>query len=505
MVHPPTFTGGPAAPPAPVSPVPVPQGIPAPVMAAARAERPEHTEIRALAGEVSKRRNQWLAAQRAAARDAGEAEPTETAEREQRNLFLEQVVNTWCEASVHKGRVVDAGLRQWVRDAVDAEEMGLGRLQLLLADPRIEEVHIVGADSVRVTYTDGTIDEHAEPVADSDDDLVALLRVAAKRFGASERQLSAAKPKLKMQLPDGTRMSVMGPWIAHRPTVTLRRHNTLNVTLDQLRDATGPYQTIDRHLRDFLAASMAAGLNIMVAGLQGAGKTTVLRALAEQIPSSEPFVVLEETRELFLHGPRRPWVTSWETREGHGDLGPDGKPIGEVGLSSLIPSSLTMGTQRIIVGEVLDAEIVAMLKAMVTSRGSLCTIHARNANEVGPRIIQLIGEHTTMSDQRAAGMAAGSLDLIVFVTLEVLEGRKWRYVSHVRAVDGATEGQLITTDVFAPGPDGRAQAKHHPPPVIAGPLAEVGYTRAHFDAARTSGGVWSAAKPARAMDWGSKS
>ena len=128
----------------------------------------------------------------------------------------------------------------------------------------------------------------------------------------------------------------------------------------------------------------------MVAGRAGAGKTTMLRALASEIPAEEPFILLEESRELGLHrNPRHQWVMSFESRDGHGERGADGRPAGEITIADLIPVSLRMGAQRIIVGEVRSREIVPMLEAMTTSRGSMCTIHARTAASVTDRIIQL--------------------------------------------------------------------------------------------------------------------
>ena len=116
----------------------------------------------------------------------------------------------------------------------------------------------------------------------------------------------------------------------------------------------------------------------MVAGPADAGKTTLMRALASRIPSHEAFVVLEESRELGLHTTGRyPWAMSFEAREGHGERGPDGRPEGQITLDDLIAFALRMSAPRIIVGEVRSHEIVAMLKAMRSSLGSMCTIHTR--------------------------------------------------------------------------------------------------------------------------------
>jgi Flp pilus assembly CpaF family ATPase len=205
----------------------------------------------------------------------------------------------------------------------------------------------------------------------------------------------------------------------------------------------------------------------MVAGLAAAGKTTMLRALASEIPSSEAFVTLEESRELGLHTTgRHPWCISLEAREGHGDRGLDGRKAGEVTIADLIPLTLRMSTRRIIVGEVRSREIVPMLQAMSTSRGSMCTIHARDPRSVMDRIIELALSHgTDMRADLARRMAAGALDLIVYINIDDetgIGGSIHRYVSEVVEIIGMSGDMVVTNTIFGPGEDGRAVPRHLP-------------------------------------------
>ena len=163
----------------------------------------------------------------------------------------------------------------------------------------------------------------------------------------------------------------------------------------------------------------------------------MLRALASEIPPEEPFILLEESRELGLHrNDRHKWVMGSESRDGHGERGADGRPAGEIMIADLIPVSLRMGAQRIIVGEVRSREIVPMLEAMTTSRGSMCTIHARTAASVTDRIIQLaLSYGPSMTPDLAQRTAANGLDLIVYVNLADetgIGGRKHRFVAEHR-------------------------------------------------------------------------
>ena len=66
----------------------------------------------------------------------------------------------------------------------------------------------------------------ADPVADTDEELVDLVRLVVARMGRSERRFDAANPELNVQLPDGSRlfatMEVLGPPQRRHPPPSLR-------------------------------------------------------------------------------------------------------------------------------------------------------------------------------------------------------------------------------------------------------------------------------------------
>jgi hypothetical protein len=120
-----------------------------------------------------------------------------------------------------------------------------------------------------------------------------------------------------------------------------------------------------------------------------------------------------------------------------------------------------------------------MLQAMTTSRGSMCTIHARTASGVNERIIELALSHgREMTVEQARRMAGNALDLVVYVTIEdetAIGGRKHRFISHVEEIIGVGDGaRIATTTIFGPGADGRAVPLHLPER-IRDQLMRVGY------------------------------
>jgi Flp pilus assembly CpaF family ATPase len=425
-----------------------------------RASEPDYAVVRKLQVAVSDELSRALAEREYITAADRDAEGRRIASRKVREYVDQRTVT---------GTPLALEYEQRLLDAVLAALLGLGRLERLLREP-FDTITILGCDGVRVERPDGRI-EAADPVAESDEELVLLLQALARRAGGTERALTKDKPTLSMELPTGQRLAATY-LVTQRPVAVIRSHQILSVDLDELvnLDQADPSKSamIDPLLRDFLRASMRAGLNIMVAGEAGSGKTTLLRALASEIPSEEWFIVMEEARELGLHKTgRHPWAVSMESREGHGERGPDGRPVGEITLDDLIPLSLQLNARHIIVGEVKSREIVAMLQAMGTTNGSLCTIHAREPGLVFDRIVELALSHREeRSDRRAYLQVANALDLIVYVKLideSAIGGRRHRFVSHVAEVGGLVEdGRPRTTHIFGPGPDGRAVPLHQP-------------------------------------------
>ena len=202
----------------------------------------------------------------------------------------------------------------------------------------------------------------------------------------------------------------------------------------------------------------------MIAGATNAGKTTMLRALANEIAPSERLITVERALELGLgeYTDLHPNVVAFEERL------PNSEGLGGVTMAELVRRSLRMNPSRVIVGEVLGDEIVTMLNAMSQGNdGSLSTIHANSSLEVFNRI----GTYAIQSRERlpleATNMLiAGALDFVIFLRKRndhETGGTQTRVVESVREVVG-NDGQVLSSEVFAPGADGRAAA--HAPAVV---------------------------------------
>jgi pilus assembly protein CpaF len=424
----------------------------------------DHGAVKRLRGEVGDR----LAEQRRL--DAAAAVPPMSGEDERQfaRALIAQVLEEHARSEITAGRAPsNAQEEEELAAAIHAALFGVGRLQPLLEDQQIENIDVNGCDRVFLGYADGR-EVLGEPVAESDDELVDLIQALAAYSGLSSRPFDTANPQLDLRLPDGSRLSAVMD-VTLRPAVSIRRARLGKVFL---ADLVGN-GTLLPEAASFLAAATAARKNIMIAGATNAGKTTLLRAIANQIPATERLITVERALELGLdHFPElHPNVVAFEERL------PNMEGQGAISMAELVRRSLRMNPSRVIVGEVLGDEIVTMLNAMTQGNdGSLSTIHSNSSLEVFNRISTYAIQSAERLPVEATHMLiAGAIDFVVFIEKRneySRGGRLRRFISSIREVTGI-DGRVLSSEVFSPGPDRRAVP--HAPVSCMAELAEHGY------------------------------
>lgn len=329
---------------------------------------------------------------------------------------------------------------------------GLARIQPLLDDPQVRDIHISGCDRVWLEMRDGR-KVLGPTVADSNDELVELIATAARRVGRSERRWDSAHPELNLRLPNGDRLHALMA-VTGRPTITIRRHDFTIHRLDHLVER----DMVDEAVAGFLAAAVRARQNLIVAGGTSTGKTTMLRCLINEIPPGERLITVEDSLELGLEHfeDLHPDHETLEAREANTE------GVGAFSLAELVRAGLRMDPQRVIVGEVRGAEVLPMLLAMSQGNdGSMCSIHADSSKGVFGRLAMYAAMTRERLEPEVTNLlVANALDLIVH--LAWVGGT--RRVTSVREVTGVVEsGQVASNELWRPGPDGRALATGTPP------------------------------------------
>lgn len=316
-----------------------------------------------------------------------------------------------------------------VRDVLAAVS-GLGALQPLLDDAEIEEIWVNGTGHVHVARG-GVAERTGLRLAD------AMVRDLVERMlQTTGRRVDISQPFVDASLPDGSRLHVAiadvvrGSW-----AVNIRKFLPRYRTLEALT-AQG---TMPPCVASLLRDAMRSGRSVIVSGATHAGKTTMLGALLGSCADSQRIVTVEETFELAVDGPD---LVALQGRQASLE------GTGEITLRRLVKEALRMRPDRLVVGEVRDAEALDLVLALNTGVPGAGTVHANSAAEALEKltILPLLAGRNIDRSFIAPALAA-AIDLVVHCARDA-EGV--RRVQEVIAPTGdVIEGRIITRTVYA--------------------------------------------------------
>jgi pilus assembly protein CpaF len=231
-------------------------------------------------------------------------------------------------------------------DRDQSDSSPLGALQPFIEDPTIEEIWI--NSPARIFIARNGKSELTNLILTKEE--VANIIERCLMWGG--RRLDLSHPFVDARLPDGSRLHVAIPEVtAEHWAVNIRKHIAREKSLLQLCEM----QVLNIEMADSLRAALTSGKNILISGSTQAGKTTLLNALANEIPGSERVITIEEVFEL---KPKLPDLIALQTKsenlEGYG----------EISMRRLIKESLRMRPSRIIIGEIREAESLDLLIAL---------------------------------------------------------------------------------------------------------------------------------------------
>ncbi len=295
-------------------------------------------------------------------------------------------------------RIADEGRAE--REVV-ADLTGFGPLQPLLDDPSIEEVWINAP--TRVFVARSGVPELTPIVLGEQEvrDLVERMLVA------SGRRVDLASPFVDASLPDGSRLHVVIPDVTRRHwAVNIRKFSDRITTLDALVGLG----SLPAAAADFLSSAMLAGLNVLVSGATQAGKTTMLNALLDAGRPTDRVVTVEETFELRLPGRD---AVALQCRQ------PSLEGTGEITLRRLIKEALRMRPDRLVVGEVREAEALDLLIALNSGVPGACSIHANSARDALVKLCTLpLLAGRNIDGSFVVPTVASAVDLVVHCELQ---------------------------------------------------------------------------------------
>ncbi len=253
------------------------------------------------------------------------------------------------------------------------QHLGLGHLEILLADEKLEEIVVNNAKEPVWVYhkKEGWLKTNIILLKEN------KIRHYSTMIGRDvNKEITLLHPLLDAHLLTGDRVNAtLNPISTKGNTITIRKFSKDPWTITKFLKAG----TVNYYTAAIIWQLIQNELSIIVAGGTGSGKTSMLNVCANFFPPNHRILSIEDTRELTLPDNLH-WVPL-ETRLPN----PEGK--GGVSMLDLLVNSLRMRPDRILVGEIRrKEEAQVLLEAMHTGHSVYGTFHANTADEALVRL-----------------------------------------------------------------------------------------------------------------------
>lgn len=330
-------------------------------------------------------------------------------------------------------------LASFERDEVLAQleksQRPFGILQDLVDDPEVQDIIVVNYSRIDVQRARSNFTTDLSfPSQESYESFVERLLFKA---GTT---YSTAQPIADGMIGSFARIHAVHKCLCESgPYLTIRLNRFASVTLEDLVK----YYLAPSEVLDYLKAMVKTGQTVLVVGEVGTGKTTLVRALAASMPAYESILVIEDTPEIMLEHPHvRYLYTRGANTDGAGRVSP----------SECIRAGMRMAMNRIIFGEMRDAEAAeSFIDVCASGHPGLSTIHARNAGEAVSRLELFLGRaQKGVSRTVIYEQISKSVQVIVF--LDICRATGKRRIMEVKELGSVAEGMIRHRDIFLYSP-----------------------------------------------------
>ncbi len=312
---------------------------------------------------------------------------------------------------------IDLSADKQTVDRIASDAKKFDPIDQYLRDINVEDIMVNNTENIFL-YNNSQGDVKLPNKLDSIDDLNMFVR-KLKMYATTS---TANKHIYDVHLPNGSRCNIVDSPLG--PAITIRnfKPNALSI-IDLVNAGEISYNLAAR----FWLYSDGLGVrpaNMLIGGMPGSGKTTVLNAMFSFFRPEARIVVLEETYEI-----------NTSTQENCVRL----ETSPEVTLEDLLKNALRMRPDLIIIGEVRGAEAKDMMAAMSIGKSVMSTLHAHTTRDIVTRL-----EHDPM---RISRDTIPLVDVFTIVSQVNVDHKKQRKVTQVSESAGI-ETQVLLSDLY---------------------------------------------------------
>jgi len=299
-------------------------------------------------------------------------------------------------------KALDEAFKEYVKKGVDVEKLiekfskklsdeegyafryyltrelkGFSKLHVFMLDENIEDFTITMPGPVRLIHRLAPHYEwiNSNVVIESDEELDRLVRLVIERSGGS---ITPANPVVEILTPNFDRVAgVLRGEVSLHSSLTVRKFPRKPYTLPRLIRMG----TLSSEIAAFLWLAAELKSNLIIAGLTGSGKTSLLNAILLQLPKNFKIVTIEEHPEINLrdHPGWMPLYARLPTTPGSKET--------EIPLTQLVKAALRHRPTVLAVGEARAEEIQDMVTAAAIGHGTATTLHTDNLDHMVGRLM----------------------------------------------------------------------------------------------------------------------
>jgi pilus assembly protein CpaF len=347
------------------------------------------------------------------------------------NASEEEILNRITEVEDQIGLSLSGLERNEVLAQIKKEQKPFGILQPLVDDPSISDIIITDYSTISIQKGRKNIRTSFSFPSQQSYELF-VERILSK----AQTNCSTKKPIADGMISGFARVHCVHQSLCDRgPYVTIRLNRFSTVTLQDLfNTGLAPMPVLE-----YLRILIRSGQTVLLAGEVGTGKTTLARALAGSIPTHEAIVLIEDTPEVRLTHPHVRYLATRDSNtEGEGKVSP----------SECIRAGMRMAMNRIIFGEIRDAEAAeSFIDVCASGHPGLSTIHAKSALDAVARLELFLGRAQKGVDKRVLSeQVATAVQAIVYVDICHQTGK--RRIIEVKEIGPIADGVMRTKDIF---------------------------------------------------------
>jgi pilus assembly protein CpaF len=331
--------------------------------------------------------------------------PDETDRRRIRERVETLIAGTLRKRNLRPGAQQEAYLAEELTRRI----VGLGFLDLLLPPVRtdISEITIYSSGLVQIMRKSAVRWETVELQPEAGE----IWRVLDRLLGPQNKTLNETNPSINAKLPPtphnpgGGRIKALHPVIAppgRNPSINIRLYEQKPVLPEWLLERG----VMDAEMMNTLQMAMEQGSRILITGGTRTGKTTLLSALCNFLPSVWRIVKIEDPEEIWIG---RATVQAIEARPQA--VGTDVRPYT---LADGVDDAMRMSPDYLVIGEVRDGvAAMSLFRGLMTGHSGACTFHADSSHEAVRRLANVMGTDARVQPDQANQMIADAVDMLV--------------------------------------------------------------------------------------------